>query len=444
MIQIAHKIELIPNNKQKTHFRKAFGCARLAWNWGLAETERIYKEEKRQIGANELSVLFNSIKKEKFPFVCEVNRYATKSVFRELSWAYKSFFRSGFKKPKFKRKKLNTGSFYIGGDSVVLKGKNTNLKQNKKDYCNKYYNGPCKYLFIYKLGCVKMTEKIRFRGKINNVVISQNGDKFFASFSMEISEDEYLRTHPQSRRKKVGSVGIDLGLKQALIMSNGIAVKNPRIAKKYRRKVVRIQRQLEKRIYAKTKQERLHGAVCSNNYRKLTLKLNRVMRKESYVRHDFIHKVTSVITSFVDNIAIESLRPSKLIHNHYLAGSISDVSFGMIRICLEYKAKYRGVNLIKASEKYPSSKTCSQCGNVVRNLSLRDRIYVCPSCGAVVDRDFNASLNLQDLIYRQGIGVDHPEFTPADLTALLSLFKKNKIATSKVDTGIQFMPESAL
>ncbi len=436
MIQIAHKIELKPNNKQKAHFRKAFGCARLAWNWGLAETERIYKEEKRQIGSNDLSKFFNSIKKEKFPFVCEVNRYVTKSVFRELSWAYKSFFRSGFNKPKFKRKKLNTGSFYIGGDSVVLKGKNTNLKKNKKDYCNKYYDGPCKYLFIYKLGCVKMMECVRFEGKINNVVISQDGEKFYASFSMEISEEEYQRTHRNSNIQRKSSVGIDLGLKQVMTLSNGILIHNPRIAKSFRRSLSRKQRKLDKCVYAKTKQEKQSGIVFSKNYIKRSLKLNRIHRKIANKRHDFIHKMTSVITSYFKIIAIENLRPSKLVHNHFLAGSINDVSFSKIRLCIEYKASCLGTQITKALEKYPSSKTCCRCGYVRSFLSIKERLFICTNCGFSINRDLNASVNLRNLI-NDKIGVGYPEFTSEDLTALQSLFRKNGIATSKIDTEIR-------
>lgn len=437
MIHIAHKIELKPNNKQKTHLRKAFGCARLAWNWGLAETERIYKEEKRQIGSNELSVLFNSIKKERFPFVCDVNRYATKSVFRELSWAYKAFFKSGFNKPKFKKKKLNTGSFYIGGDSVVLKGKNTNLKDIKKSYCHKYYDGPCKYIFIYKLGCIKMTELLRFNGKINNVVISQNGEKYYASFSMEITEDEYFRTHPQSKIQKGESVGIDLGLKQTMTLSNGIVVRNPRIAKNAKRRLARLQHNLDKCVYAKTKQERLKGITFSQNYRKRCLKLNKFEKSIADKRKDFIHKVTSVLVSSFSIISIEHLYPSKLVHNHFLAGSINDVSFSRIRLYIEYKSVCRGVRIVLAPEKYPSSKTCCRCGYVRSLLSIRERVYVCPKCGLSIDRDLNASINLEKLTGKRKIGVGHPEFTSEDLTALLSFFHKNGIATSKVDTEIR-------
>ena len=123
--------------------------------------------------------------------------------------------------------------------------------------------------------------------------------------------------------------------------------------------------------------------------------------------------------------------------NHRLARSIADVSFYEIQRQIEYKAANNGVKITKADQWYASSKTCSQCGNIVEKLSLGQRIYRCKCCGAVIDRDLNAAINLRSLISHKQIGTDDPEFTPADLTALLLLFSDNGIATSKVETGKQ-------
>ena len=193
MIQISHKIEILPNNKQKTHFRKAFGCARLAYNWGLAEWQRRYKEGE-EISVYGLNNAFNAIKKEKFPFVSEVSKYATQKPFVQLGCAFSKFFKD-LKKgkvsyPKFKKRKDNEGSYYIGGDQVKFSDTN----RNSKAFRTISHNEKQKYQYVKvpNLGWVKMTEMLRFIGKVNSMTISQQGDKFFASFSVNITEDEYF------------------------------------------------------------------------------------------------------------------------------------------------------------------------------------------------------------------------------------------------------------
>lgn len=437
MLSIAHKIELVPNNKQKTYFRKAFGCARLAYNWGLAEWQRRYKEGEK-CSAISLNNTFNSIKKEQYPYVYEVTKYACSQSFRNLEKAYKKFFED-LKKgvvsyPQFKKKKDNQGSFYFA--EVKLSDTNTNSKLFKKMTHNELLKR--QYLKVPNLGCVKMTRRIRFNGKINGVVISQEGDKYFASFSMMITEDEYKRTHPHvACNKKEDFLGIDIGIKSALVLSDGISVESPKPLKNNLRKIKRLSRQLDKRTHARTKQERLSGVKKSNNYRKLSVKLANAQRRVANIRRDFTQKVTTILTTNYGQIAVEDLNVKGMVRNHRLAQSVSDVAFGELLRQIEYKSSYNGVTVKKADRFYPSSKTCSVCGNVKYDLKLKDRIYRCDKCGSVIDRDYNASLNLLSLLSNTKIGSSSPEFTPADLTALLSRFERNGIVTSKVETGRQ-------
>lgn len=439
MITISHKIELTPNNKQKTYFRKAFGCTRLAYNWGLAEWQHRYKEGEK-VDAYGLKKAFNAIKKEKYPFVLEVTKYATQQPFINLGKAFKKFFED-LKKgivsyPQFKKKRDNEGSFYIGGDQVSLSEINLNSKSFKKMPHNEKQKQ--QYLKVPNLGWVKMTERLRFIGKVNGVVISQQGNKYFASFSVQITEEEYNRTHPKTCSDKANrKAGIDLGIKSALILSDGVAVENPKPLKKNLRKIKKISRQLDKRTHARTKQERLEGKKKSNNYRKLSVRLSNAQRKVSNIRRDFILKVTTMLTTHYSHIALEDLNVKGMTRNHRLAQSITDVAFGELCRQIEYKSKLNGVKISKADRFYPSSKTCSICGNIKQDLRLNDRTYHCEKCGAVIDRDYNASLNLLSLITRKQIGADYPESTPEDLTALLSRFARNGIATSKVETGRQ-------
>lgn len=439
MITISHKIELVPNNKQKSYFRKAFGCARLAYNWGLAEWQRRYKEGDK-VDAYGLKKAFNAMKKEEFPFVVEVTKYATQQPFINLGKAFKKFF-DDLKKgivsyPRFKRKKDNEGSFYIGGDAVSL----SDINLNSKNFKNIPHNEKQKrqYLKVPNLGWVKMTERLRFIGKVNSVVISQQGNKYFASFSVQITEEEYKRTHPKAFSDKANrKAGIDLGIKSALILSDGVAIDNPKPLKNNLRKIKRISRQLDKRVHVRNKQERLEGKKKSNNYRKLSVRLSNAQRKVANIRRDFTQKVTTILTTHYTHIALEDLNVKGMMRNHRLAQSVSDVAFGVLRRQIEYKSLLNGIKVLKADRFYPSSKTCSRCGHVKQDLKLSGRTYYCSNCGAVIDRDYNASLNLLSLITEKQIGADYPESTPEDLTALLSRFVINGIATSKVETGRQ-------
>ena len=383
---------------------------------------------------------FNAIKKDEYPFVLEVTKYATQQPFINLGKAFRKFF-DDLKKgvvsyPQFKKKKDNEGSFYIGGDQVSL----SDINCNSKTFKNVPHNEKLKrqYLRVPNLGWVKMTERLRFIGKINGVVISQQGNKHFASFSVQITEDEYKRTHPKACSDKANrKAGIDLGIKSVLILSDGISVDNPKPLKKNLRKIKRISRQLDKRTHARTKQERLEGRKKSNNYRKLSVMLSNAQRKVSNIRRDFIQKVTTILTTHYSHIALEDLNVKGMTRNHRLAQSVSDVAFGELCRQIEYKSQLNGVKILKAERFYPSSKTCSVCGSIKQDLKLSDRTYHCDKCGAVIDRDYNASLNLLSLIIKKQIGADYPESTPEDLAALLCCFARNGIATSKVETGRQ-------
>ena len=170
---------------------------------------------------------------------------------------------------------------------------------------------------------------------------------------------------------------------------------------------------------------------------KLSVRLAHAQGRVANIRRDFLHKVTTILTTHYGEIAIEDLNVKGMTKNHRLAQAVNDVSFGELRRQIEYKAETNGVKVTKADRFFASSKTCSVCGEKKEDLTLRDRTYRCPHCGAVIDRDLNASLNLLGLLVNHKVGTDYPESTPADLTALLSRFSVNGIATSKVETGKQ-------
>ncbi len=416
-LNISHKIELVPNNKAKTHFRKAFGCARLAYNWGLAKWQEYYKAGVKR-SYLELKKEFNALKKEQFPFVYEVSKYATQQPFLNLNLAFNKFFKdlnSGkVNYPKFKKKRENFGSFYIGGDQVAVKERR---------------------LKVPNFGYVKMREALRFNGKINSVTISQNGEKFYASFSFEISQNEFEKTHKKATNSNL-ALGIDVGIKSFLSLSNGLQVKAPKPLGKLNRLLVKRARQLAKKAHPRTKDEARIGVKKSSNYQKASVKLNKLHRRISNIRSDFLHKLTSALVRKADFFTLENLNVKGMMKNHKLANSLSDVSLFEFRRELEYKAAYNGKAVFEVDRFYPSSKTCSCCGFVKSNLTLSDRIYVCEACGMKLDRDYNASLNLLSQL-TQKVGQVLPEWTPVDLTAMVSELMTNQILTSKAKAGIQ-------
>ena len=418
---ISHKIELISNNKHIAYFKKAFGCSRFAYNWGLAKWQEYYKQGVKKTHLD-LKKEFNAIKKEQFPFVYEVTKYATQQPFLNLNLAFQKFFRDlkqgKVSYPKFKKKKDNQGSFYLGGDIVKFESKN-----NKQ------------FLKIPNLGSVKLRENLRFQGKINSCTISQKANRFYASFSLEISESEFKRTHKDSKQTKLG-LGIDVGLKSFVSLSNGLSIQSLKPLSKLTQRLKRVSRSLSKKQHPKTKSEAMQGIKKSNNYLKQSVKLNKLHTKIANVRNDFLHKLTSSLVRHYAYFGLENLNIKGLMKNHRLAKAISDVSFYEFKRLLSYKAEYNNRRVIEADTFYPSSKTCSKCGSIKETLTLKERIYECENCGLKIDRDYNASLNLYNLI-PQKIGQVLPEFTPADLTALQYDLAINNIATSKVETGIQ-------
>lgn len=421
-VNISHKIQLVPNNKQKTYFRKAFGISRLAYNWGLQEWERRYKEgEKRNF--IELYNKFNAIKGEEFPFVYEVTKYACSQALRNVDTAFKNFVKGTAKHPTPKTHRDNQGSFYIA--EVRLTDTNPNSKAFKSMPHNE--KGKHQYLRVPNLGYVKMAERLRFNGKINSVTISQSGDRFFVSFSMQITREEYLRTHPIVREHKQRVIGIDLGLSSIMTLSDGIAVSNPKFGDHHHKRVVRLQRQLSRSVYPRNKKDKVEGVKKSSNYRKKSRQLANLHRRIADVRNDFEHKVTSILSANYSHIVLEDLNVVGMIKNHRISSSVQDAAFYAIREKLEYKKVLNGVEIAMADRFYPSSKTCSACGYVNKDLKLYQRTFRCPECGAVIDRDLNAAINLCKLA-----DGDFTEAAECEVEELVGLFERNGIESRSV------------
>ena len=402
MHSLAHKIELNPNNKQKAYFRKACGVARFAWNWALAAWNETYEEnkalkndERPPINGLALKKEFNKIKKEEFPWVFEVTKYASQQPFIHLNAAFKRFFKGLSSRPNFKRKNKSTASFYVGGDQIKI---------------------AYKKIWIPNLGWVRLKESIRFDGKIRSATFSRKADRWYVSVQVD------TETLPKKTKKNIlkEAVGLDFGINSIVHSSDGISIASPKPLKNRLRALRRASRKLTKK------------KMGSKRRGKAKLRVQKIHQKISNLRKDITHKITSHYTSHYKNIAIEDLNVSGMLKNHKLSRAISDLGFYELRRQLEYKSKMYGNNLIIADRFFPSSKKCSFCGAVKKDYSLKERIYNC-TCGTSLDRDLNASLNLRNLIK---IGPARPEFTPREMTAL-DLWELSLDPTSIDEVGNQ-------
>ena len=395
MQQMSHKVELKPNNEQKTYFKKASGTSRFTWNWALAAWNSSYEAYAKAKKAdpntkleppNALSLkkqFNNTIKKDpKYDWLYEVTKYASQQPFIHLQKGFSRFFQKLSNRPKFKAKSRGEDSFYIGGDQLKVEGKK---------------------IWIPLLGWVRMREDLRFDGKINSATISRHADRWYASIQVQV--EDVSSSRPKSKCTVAGSesqapVGVDLGLNTAVQLSNGISIKSPKPLGEHLKRLARYQRQLCKKKKG------------SNNRTKAKLKVSRLHKKISDVREDFLHKSTSYLVFNYSSIGIEDLNVKGMVKNSKLSRAISDVGFGEFRRQLTYKSASRGVELKVFDRFYPSSKTCSCCKHVKTDLSLSTRLYVCDECGAEIDRDLNASINLEP------VPRVNREFTPAEITAL--------------------------
>ena len=379
---LAHKIELKATNKQKTYFSKASGIARLAWNWGVYQWQEQYREGNKPNGL-ELKKQFNAKKKEDFPFVYEVTKYASQQPFIQLQQSYNKFFKKQGGRPKFKKKGKSKDSFYIGGDQIKVIGKKVKIP---------------------KLGLVKLRENIRFDGKIMNATVSKIADKWFISFCIEPSMSYFEPCKNQA------SVGVDLGIKSLATLSNGTFIDSPKPLKKYLKKIKRVSRQLSKKVHSRKK-----GDITpkSNNYKKHSIKLAKIHKKIADIRTNSLHKLTTALTDNYKYISIENLNVKGMMANHKLAKAISDMGFYEFRRQLEYKSKLKGNILLVIDRWFPSSKTCCNCDNVKKDLTLKERIYKCEKCGIELDRDFNAGINIHNQL-----PIVHRKVTPVKITAM--------------------------
>lgn len=369
-------IELKPNNKQATYFKKACGVARFAYNWALAEWQKQYQEDKTYRESCEqsnltvvesqlnlpnhgkINKLFNAIKREQFPFVLEITKCAPQIAIQQLGDAYKRFFKGESKHPQF-RKKGEKDRFSLSNDVFKLKNEN-----------NQHL------IQIPKLGWVRMKEGLRFQGKILSATISTRGERWFVSINIELSEE--ILPLPKIQQ----SVSLDLGITHLATLSDGTKFQAPKPLKTQLKKLRRLSRELSRKQKG------------SNNRAKAKAKLSRLYYRISNIRKDFLHKLTTELVRKFDVICLEDLNVKGMMKNRRLSRAIHDLGFYELKRQLIYKANQFGKTVKSVERFFPSSKTCSCCGFKLEKLLLSVRKWTCEKCGAEHDRDINASINI--------------------------------------------------
>jgi len=348
------KFRIYPTRSQIELMLKHFGSTRFVWNYFLAQRKESYLKDKTSLNYHDNSKALTLLKKtDDFNWLQDVNSQSLQASLKDLDTAYGRFFKKQAMFPKFKKRELSTNSFRCLQNVKIVKGK----------------------LRIPKFKPIKINIHREIEGRILFATISKtNTCKYFVAITCEVEHKPLLKTNK--------AIGIDLGIKNLAVCSDGTVFENIKTTKKYAKKLTYEQRQLSKK------------KKSSNNKAKQKKQVALVHEKIRNIRRDNTHKLTMQIVKNNGIIVIENLNISGMIKNHNHAKDIADASWSELTRQLEYKSNWNERDLVKIDRFFPSSKLCSVCGFINQKLTLKDRKWVCPECKTVLDRDFNASKNI--------------------------------------------------
>lgn len=374
------KVRLKPNNKQLTKLFQYAGCARFAYNWAIARERESYKQGDKFLSDSELRKEFTQLKKlQEYEWLNEVSNDVTKQAVKDACNSYKRFFEGLSKYPKFKSKKHSILSFYQ--DTFKIQFTTTHVKVEKFSLSRKQNK--------QKLNWIKLCEKGRvpIGCKYMNPRFTYDGLYWYISVGIEVDENTILLSNK--------GVGIDLGIKNLTVCSDKNTYEN--INKTQRiKKLEKRKRRLQRSISRRYEKNKKGASYCkTSNIIKREKELLKVIKRLKNIRQDYLHQTTSEIVKRKPSfICIEDLNVSGMMKNKHLSKAIQQQGFYEFRRQIEYKSTWNNIPVIIADRFFPSSKLCSCCGNIKKDLKLSDRIYKC-ECGNVIDRDLNASLNLK-------------------------------------------------
>lgn len=369
-MQRAIKIRLYPNKEQEHKLNNILGCYRFVYNHMLALKQKEYNENKKSLGLKELSRYFYGTlrKDEQYAWLKEENTQVMNQSIRQMLTAYDRFFKyhDGF--PKFKSKKDKQSALF---PKNAISRRNTFetryislTKQLKK------IKFRCSDLYLRKLQ--------KYNKNIMNATLSKTkSGNYFLSINVEMEDSELKKFEHTDKQ-----VGIDLGVKNFVVTSDGDVFENKHFLKKEEKKIVRLSRQLSRKVKG------------SNNSDKQRIKIAKLYEKIVNKKEAYIHYVVNELLSHYDSIFMEDLNINGMSKNHHLAKAISEVGFSRLKQVLTNKAIVNDKKVAFVGRFYPSSKTCSVCGYKKQDLTLKDRSWVCQQCGTKHDRDINAAVNI--------------------------------------------------
>jgi putative transposase len=361
---VAYKYRLYPNKTQEEQIQKTFGCCRFVYNQTLAYRQEKYNTNKESMNKTSCNNYCNQVLKKEYEWLTEVDKFALTNAIYNMDNAYQKFFKEHAGYPKFKRKR--------------------NYKQSYKTNCNYCNNSKPTIevdfqenkIKLPKLKWVKCKLHRWFKGQIKSATISQvPSGKYFVSILVD--------TEVKPMESTGAMVGIDLGIKDLVITSDGEKIDNLKLIKKYEDKLAKEQRKLA------------HKVKGSNNYNKQRIKVAKIHEKISNCRKDYLHKISHKLVSENQVIVSEDLSVSNMVKNHNLAKAISDCGWYELIRQISYKSDWHNRNYIKIGRYTKSSQPCSNCGYInIKTKDLSVREWTCPQCNTHHDRDINAAINI--------------------------------------------------
>jgi putative transposase len=411
----AHKIRLNPTPEQEEYLRRAAGTRRFCYNWGLAEWNKQYAEFKegereKKPNANGLKKQFQAIREKDYPWTLDVTKCVIEAAFNDLDDAFSRYFKGQNKHPKFKKKRKSRESFYIANDKftigdhwmvVPVLGRFLMNKQEANGTLPKKIRNKNKY--IRGLGKINMAESLRFvvpdpnqkpgkrrngrkkvpcsSVKIMGATIGMSGGYWYVSIQVQVPVVSVVNTNPV--------VGVDVGVKESAIVSDGRRFENQKPLAKQIKKLKRLSREFSRKQYDP---ETKRG---SKNHEKARVKLARLHGELAHFREDAHHKLTTELARTCRVVGLEDLHVKGMFKNRKLARALADAGLGQLLQFFETKMQAVGGLAIFVDRFFPSTKTCSGCGHVKKRMPLKYRTYCCLKCGLVMDRDLNAAINLE-------------------------------------------------
>ena len=374
------KVRLNPNNKQLTKLFQYAGCSRFAYNWAIAREQENCKQGNKFLSDNDLRKEFTQLKKlEKYKWLNEVSNNVTKQAIKDACNAYKKFFKGECKYPKFKSKKHSTPSFYQ--DNVKLQFTDTHVKVEGFSMGKRRNKQKLNWIIL----CEK--ERIPINCKYMNPRFTYDGLYWYVSVGIEVGDNTILSSN--------NGIGIDLGIKNLAVCSDKNVYQNINKTQKVK-KLEKRKRRLQRSISRRYEKNKKGCSYCkTSNIIKREKELLKVIKRLTNIRQNHLHQTTSdIIKRKPSFICIEDLNVSGMVKNRHLSKAVQQQCFYEFRKQITYKSEWNNIKLIIADRFFPSSKLCSCCGHIKKDLKLSDRIYKC-ECGNIIDRDFQASLNLK-------------------------------------------------